>query len=152
MAEEDKSIEFPEDQQDWAIKHRLMFIIGEESVSGFARRAGISESVLRKYVTGSNPGADNLLKIARASGCTIDWIVTGEQPIYRSGSIAYEMDPAGNPSEIIAQVKAYISATDDQKETFRLLRIAVEQPGSKAWFEVGKALSKIANVFPSRKK
>ena len=108
--------------------------------------------MLRKYVTGSIPGADNLLKIARASGCTIDWIVSGEQPMYRSGSIAFELDPAGNPSEIIAQSKAYISANEDQKETFRLLRIAVEQPGSKAWFDVGKSLSKIANVFPSKKK
>ena len=33
---------------------------------------------MRKYLTGSMPGADKLVQIARANGVTVQWLATGE--------------------------------------------------------------------------
>lgn len=131
---------------------RLYILIGEESVSSFARRAGISDSLLRKYLNGTQPGAENIGAIAKACGCTIDWIVTGEQPMFRSGIISYDLDPAGNPSEVISLVKSYISANEEEREAYRLLRVAIDQRGAMAWLKVGKAIGNFASTFHPRHK
>ncbi len=34
---------------------RLSILIGEESISGFARRVDVSEALIRKYLKGSEP-------------------------------------------------------------------------------------------------
>lgn len=138
------------DPTSWTIVDRLNILIGEESVSSFSRRAGISDSLLRKYLNGSQPGAENLASIAEACGCTIDWIVTGLQPMFRSGNIAFELDPASNPSEIIGLIKTYLAANPDQQEAIRLLGKAIERPGAKAWFDVGNAITKVANKLPTK--
>lgn len=44
----------------------------------FARKCGIRESLLRKYLAGSMPGADKAAQIASRNGVTLDWLVTGE--------------------------------------------------------------------------
>lgn len=38
-----------------SFSERLKSLIGEESVSGFARRVDISEALIRKYLKGSEP-------------------------------------------------------------------------------------------------
>lgn len=138
--------------ENLSIGDRLILLIGDESISSFARRAGVSEGILRKYITGSNPGGDILIKISEASGCTTDWILTGKQPMFRSGSIAFEIDPAGNPSPVIGLVKTYLSANENQQELIRMLIEAIERPRSKAWYDVGLAVSKAATIFPPKKK
>jgi|GEM_PF-1045507 len=140
------------DSTSLTLVDRLNILIGEEPIAAFARRIGISNSLLRKYLEGSQPGADNLSLIAKACGCTLDWLIDGTQPMFRSGNIAFDLDPTINPSDIIWLVKTYNSATSDQKVAIRLLIKAIEQPGAKAWFELGNSLTKIANIFPSRKK
>lgn len=57
---------------------RLRFAKKNESVNSFAKRAGISESVLRSYFEGSMPGIDKALLISKASGVSLLWLVTGE--------------------------------------------------------------------------
>lgn len=59
-------------------------MIGEGSVSAFARKAGIYESLLRQYVAGSMPGADKLVAIARAAHVNLEWLATGEGPMEAS--------------------------------------------------------------------
>jgi len=152
MTNSDQIENNPNDYTKMTIVDRLNIVIGEEPVAAFARRVGISNSLLRKYLEGSQPGADNLSLIARACGCTLDWLIDGTQPMFRSGSIAFDLDPAANPSEIIWLVKTYNSANEDQQAAIRLLNQAVERPSAKAWFELGNSLTKIANIFPSKKK
>ncbi len=61
-----------------ALAARLKAIIGEESVSSFARRCGMAESVLRTYLRdGRMPPLDRALAIAAAAGVSVDWLATG---------------------------------------------------------------------------
>ncbi|MBL3598388.1 MAG: helix-turn-helix transcriptional regulator [gamma proteobacterium endosymbiont of Lamellibrachia anaximandri] len=58
---------------------RLKEIIGEDSVSRFAKRCDFAESMLRKYLLGDSvPGADKLVRIAQATGVSLRWLATGE--------------------------------------------------------------------------
>jgi len=61
-----------------ALAARLKAIIGGESVSSFARRSGMAESVLRTYLRdGRMPPLDRALAIAAAAGVSVDWLATG---------------------------------------------------------------------------
>lgn len=63
---------------------RIRAAIGDEPVAAFARRCGFGESLLRKYLQGSEPSASNLAKIADAAGVTVDWLATGRGPRTRA--------------------------------------------------------------------
>lgn len=53
------------------------------SASAFARLCGISESVVRKWRGGqSEPSRAYLERIARRTGASLAWLVSGEGPIY----------------------------------------------------------------------
>lgn len=60
---------------------RLRFALGRESVNSFAQRCGIAESGVRKYLTGSEPGAAKAAAMAKALGVRLDWLVSGEEPM-----------------------------------------------------------------------
>lgn len=58
---------------------RLKKVIGDEPVAAFARRAGVSESSMRAYLSGEkSPGMDALQAICSAGGVSIDYLVTGK--------------------------------------------------------------------------
>lgn len=59
-------------------KDRLARVIGLDSVSAFAKKCGVGESLLRSYLSGrSLPGLEAVTKIAAASGTNSYWLVTG---------------------------------------------------------------------------
>lgn len=61
-----------------ALAARLQALIGKESVSSFARRCGLAESVLRTYLKdGRMPPLDKAMAIAATAGVSIDWLATG---------------------------------------------------------------------------
>lgn len=60
---------------------RLRALIGETSRNRFARKCGISESSLRKYLAGGTPGLDKVLQIASACGVSLLWLAAGEGPM-----------------------------------------------------------------------
>jgi transcriptional regulator with XRE-family HTH domain len=68
------------------LKDRLRQVIGDESGNGFARRAGVTESALRKYLDGAMPSADRLVKLALAGDVSIEWLATGQGPRYRAAA------------------------------------------------------------------
>ncbi|MBI5328345.1 MAG: helix-turn-helix transcriptional regulator [Deltaproteobacteria bacterium] len=60
----------------------------KEKFEGKARRfalaAGISETTLNSYFKrGSLPGVEILLKLAKAGGVTVDWLLTDEDESYK---------------------------------------------------------------------
>jgi transcriptional regulator with XRE-family HTH domain len=67
-----------------SLSERIRLAIGDEPVAAFARRCGFGESLLRKYLQGSEPSATNLAKIADAAGVTVDWLATGRGPRTRA--------------------------------------------------------------------
>jgi transcriptional regulator with XRE-family HTH domain len=65
---------------DWkAVGRRVREIRGfEANQAEFARELGVSQGQLSRYEQGSSEiGAAVLLRLARASGKTIEWLLTG---------------------------------------------------------------------------
>lgn len=62
------------------LRDRIKEAIGDEPVAAFARRCGFGESLLRKYLAGSEPSATNLARIADAAAVSLDWLATGRGP------------------------------------------------------------------------
>lgn len=58
---------------------RLKKAVGENSIRGFARSCGFSDTVLRQYLNGqSEPTRPALLAIARSAGVSLEWLVGGQ--------------------------------------------------------------------------
>lgn len=57
---------------------RLKILIAGRTVSEFARSVGLSESLIRKYLNGSEPSLSRAHQIARASQCSLVWLASGE--------------------------------------------------------------------------
>ncbi len=67
---------------------RLRLVIdAEESALALARKAEIGESLIRRYLSGSEPGLDKLVRIAAAARVRLEWLATGEGPM-RAGKMA----------------------------------------------------------------
>jgi phage repressor protein C with HTH and peptisase S24 domain len=60
---------------------RLEAALQGESLHSFSKRSGIGDSTLRKYLEGSEPGMDKLLRIADTAGVTLDWLVAERGPM-----------------------------------------------------------------------
>lgn len=56
---------------------RLRECIGDRSVHSFATACGLSDSLIRKYLSGSLPGLDKVVIIAREAGVSVEWLATG---------------------------------------------------------------------------
>ncbi len=57
---------------------RLRMIIGDKTVSAFARHVGLSESLIRKYLKGSDPSLSRAQQIANRTGCSLNWLASGQ--------------------------------------------------------------------------
>ncbi|EOD9418525.1 helix-turn-helix domain-containing protein [Vibrio campbellii] len=66
---------------------RLATLIGEESISGFARRVDVSEALIRKYLKGSEPSLTKANQIAMRANCSLEWLATGCGYLYRQAEV-----------------------------------------------------------------
>ncbi|CAE6931904.1 helix-turn-helix domain-containing protein [Vibrio alginolyticus] len=66
---------------------RLSTLIGEESISGFARRVDVSEALIRKYLKGSEPSLTKANQIAMRANCSLEWLATGCGYLYRRAEV-----------------------------------------------------------------
>ncbi|MEX0623713.1 helix-turn-helix domain-containing protein [Saccharospirillum sp.] len=57
---------------------RLQVLIAGRTVSAFARAVGLGESLIRKYLNGSEPSLSRAHQIARACQCSLVWLASGE--------------------------------------------------------------------------
>lgn len=73
---------------------RFREALGDESPGAFAKRAGMSSTMVYKYLDGSMPGLEKLVEISRLTGVTLDWLATGEGPM-RPG-MRQSMEMAGS--------------------------------------------------------
>ena len=63
--------------------HLLIKLAG--SLAQLAKISGISESAIRSWRDGkSDPGVSNVVTLAEATGVRIIWLVTGDEPVFRS--------------------------------------------------------------------
>ena len=63
------------------IKDRIQEI-AQPNPGAFAKKAGISDQLMRKYLKGSEPGADKIKKIAEAAGVNEKWLLSGKGEKY----------------------------------------------------------------------
>lgn len=96
---------------------RLQALIGEESISGFARRVELSEALIRKYLKGSEPSLAKANQIAMKANCSLEWLATGCGYLYRQAEVvdmpAYTMayeTVMGQTPEPIEQHRKVIAA------------------------------------------
>ncbi|MCR9669420.1 helix-turn-helix domain-containing protein [Vibrio parahaemolyticus] len=104
MTKKEKSLNFgknPEgiilERQIIPFKMRLKSIIGDMTVREFSRRCNLSDKTLRDYMLGNSyPTLDRLGLIAQASGKTLSWLATGEEPsdLTASNSVESQVKPA----------------------------------------------------------
>ncbi|WP_375748321.1 XRE family transcriptional regulator [Vibrio sp. HN007] len=66
---------------------RLQSLIGQESISGFARRVDLSEGLIRKYLKGSEPSLSKANQIAIKANCSLEWLATGCGYLYRQAEV-----------------------------------------------------------------
>lgn len=72
---------------------RLKAAIAPRDQAWLARETGISTSMVGEYVRGAVPAADRVLKIARALGVSLEWLIDGSGPKRRNNlALADETD------------------------------------------------------------
>jgi phage repressor protein C with HTH and peptisase S24 domain len=73
---------------DMLFSERLSALIGNESVASFARKCGIGDSLVRKYLEGAEPGLEKVHRIWMATKCSLVWLAAGEGDPYPSAHLA----------------------------------------------------------------
>ncbi|VAX22222.1 hypothetical protein MNBD_NITROSPINAE02-1495 [hydrothermal vent metagenome] len=62
-----------------SFKERLQFLIGENKPYSWCKKVGIEKGLFQYYWQKEKiPKYDNLIKIRNYSGCSLDWLMTGE--------------------------------------------------------------------------
>ena len=120
---------------------RLRLILGaEESISALARKSGMGDSLLHRYLAGSEPGVDKVVRIAQATGVRLEWLAMGQGPM-RTGEMAESLAPAPESppppvppvldhdfgGEVCAAVLDLYRAENARLSTARIIAIAFEK-------------------------
>jgi len=104
---------------------RLAELIGDSSVRGFARKAGVSDTFLRQCLAGrTEPTRTKLIALATAGDSTVEWLATGGGARHASRTA----DPAEAPLVLDRQ----------------LLQSVIDA--------VERALSEVGRVVPAERK
>lgn len=98
---------------------RLEKAMGQISKSELARRSGLSEASIRKYLKGgSYPTIDSAAKVADACGVSLNWLLTGEddsdshtykQPISNSKD-----EPLADPTATLVSLLSFVGSDERQ--------------------------------------
>lgn len=78
---------FEPEYEIMSFSERIQELIGEESISGFARRVELNEALIRKYLKGSEPSLAKANQIAMKANCSLEWLATGCGYLYRKAEI-----------------------------------------------------------------
>ena len=120
---------------------RLQEVAGE-SIPRLAQRSGVSDSLLRQYLSGSQPRLDKLVAVARGAGVNLLWLATGEGPMRvdsADGAPATPMLPARQ-----APPRRY-AAVEDSDEYVLVPRYDVRAAaGAGAIIEAEQVLDRLA--------
>lgn len=124
-------------------KERLREIIGDGTMTSFAKRCGFSDSLLGSYVRGEKlPGFENLLAIAKVGGVSLDWIATGRLPKVRSAGSAvsqvfYGPEPYDGRRDMLEAVLRVAEYKISRGEVTRQV-IETSLRGAPAWLEAAR--------------
>jgi transcriptional regulator with XRE-family HTH domain len=71
---------------------RFHQIFGNVSMAEIARRLRLPHATVRNYFSGRLPSPDVLIKIAETTGVSINWLLTGEGPVYLAEAKGLNID------------------------------------------------------------
>lgn len=97
-----------------------MALEGQGSVKAFARRVGISGTMLQSYLRGeSDPSRQRLIDIAVLAGVSVEWLATGNGPMrpgsVSPGPVALEDAPV---ERFVAWIRDWWKAADKRQRTW----------------------------------
>lgn len=82
-------------------KERLVEAMNGESSRGFAARCGLSDTVIRNYLSGKTyPSLDRLAMIAEASGKPLVWFISDNECEYKSAPASQTHTESTSGSEV----------------------------------------------------
>lgn len=95
------------------IGSRIASLIPEgESQNAFARRCGIGETTLRKYLDGAQPSTDRLVAMADMAGVSIEWLAAGRGSRSRLGDRGADGAPLSDRARLATAVRAVEEGLD----------------------------------------
>lgn len=102
------------------------------SVNALAKQAGISQSGIRRYFEGGEPARPQLIALAKASGVSISWLITGEEDPKKTTTIHQHFP---NPS--MKEMALWISEQDDGINYWEVAKakLALEFPEFREWLK-----------------
>ncbi len=109
MENNGKTEEYPEKAKIEGFPARLKIAIGDKSVRSFAKEAGLSPTVLHKYLAGqSEPTRLALIAMAKTARVGLNWLASGDGSIIPDSEMVY----IGNVENII---EAYMEYLEENK-------------------------------------
>jgi len=91
---------------------RLQSLIGEMSVSAFARKVGLSEALIRKYLKGAEPGLARANQIAMGANCSLEWLATGCGYLYRQAEVV-DREALAAAQQLLSEQQPGIALPDE---------------------------------------
>lgn len=114
---------------------RLKQAMNGESNLSFAKKCGLSETVIRNYLSGKSfPGIDKLPVLAAATGKSIEWLVTGNDVEADSSQLATK--------EELEQWWHLIMRSFTSSELMSIIR-TFQNSGKKGLFDLNESEPKI---------
>ncbi len=114
---------------------RLRELMAEQSVSSFARKVELNESLIRKYLKGSEPSLAKANQIAQKANCSLEWLATGEGYQYRKAEVV-DMQALEKAVQLtLAEVKHHDLSVENEKvmkvivATYQYLRSTRKKDG-----------------------
>ncbi|MBL0628347.1 XRE family transcriptional regulator [Aeromonas jandaei] len=92
---------------------RLQSLIGEGSISAFARKVGLSEALIRKYLKGAEPGLARANQIAMGANCSLEWLATGCGYLYRQAEVV-DREALGAARQLLREKQPEVVLPDEE--------------------------------------
>lgn len=92
---------------------RLQSLIGEGSISAFARKVGLSEALIRKYLKGAEPGLARANQIAMGANCSLEWLATGCGYLYRQAEVV-DREALGAAQQLLRELQPEVVLPDEE--------------------------------------
>jgi hypothetical protein len=116
---------------------RLRLVIGDASVLSYAKKCGLSDGLVRKYLISSLPSVDKLVILAVNGGVEIKWLATGEGPMRPGDEAAV---PVAFDIELMGKIMAVFIASACNRQ--------VSIPSKDIGEMAAKAYQDILSDFP----
>lgn len=106
-----------------SFKDRLQFLIGDTKPYAWCKQVGIEKGLFQYYWQREKiPKYENLIKIKNFTGCSLDWLMTGDGEPYPDR--IEDMDRT--TSELISQINSQLDKLEKATQRLRKIKADME--------------------------